>query len=239
MRIFENIWQVGGEGCSSPDDAAIYLVADEDKAVLIDAGTGRGYKQVVANISKCLPAEVSVERLFLTHCHFDHTGGAADLKKEYGLKIIAHKLDACFLEKGDDEVTAASWYNAALSPLDVDYKIGADSETFKIGAVDIKAFHWPGHSPGSIILLMERFGKRIVFGQDVHGPLHPSLLSNRDDYLISLNMIMELEADILCEGHYGVIEGKEEVRRFIAQFVIYLIIILFVQGALFLAPQDF
>ena len=173
----------------------------------------------MANISKCLSSEVSVEQLFLTHCHFDHTGGANNLKKEYGLRVVAHKLDAGFMEKGDNEVTAASWYNAAFSPLDVDYIIKTDTEGFKIGSIDIKAFHWPGHSPGSIILLMERCGKKIVFGQDVHGPLHPSLLSSRDDYLVSLNMLMALEADILCEGHYGVIKGKEDVRRFIAQFV--------------------
>jgi hypothetical protein len=28
-----------------------------------------------------------------------------------------------------------------------------------------------------------------------------------------------LEADVLCEGHYGVIRGSAEVRRFIEQFL--------------------
>jgi hypothetical protein len=30
---------------------------------------------------------------------------------------------------------------------------------------------------------------------------------------------MSLEADILCEGHYGVIKGKNEVRHFIESFM--------------------
>ncbi len=90
---------------------------------------------------------------------------------------------------------------------------------WQVGGTELKAIHWPGHSPGSIILVIEKDGKKIVFGQDVHGQLHPSLLSNREDYLISLNMLMELDADILCEGHYGVIKGKEKVKRFITQFV--------------------
>jgi len=218
MKILENIWQVGGEAFSAAGDAAVYLLADGDKAVLIDAGTGYGHKKVLANISRCLPSSAVIETIFLTHCHFDHTGGAEKLRKEYGLKIIAHELDAGFLEKGDNDVTAASWYNASLSGLTIDHKIKTDKETFKIGGTELKAIHWPGHSPGSIVLLMQKSGKKIVFGQDVHGPLHPSLLSNREEYLISLNMLMGLDADILCEGHYGVIEGKEEVRTFIAQF---------------------
>ena len=69
-----------------------------------------------------------------------------------------------------------------------------------------------------MIRLMER-DEKIFFGLDVQGPLHPSLLSNRDDCLVSLNMLRELETDILCKGHYGVIKGKEEERRFIAQGV--------------------
>jgi hypothetical protein len=28
-----------------------------------------------------------------------------------------------------------------------------------------------------------------------------------------------LDADILCKGHYGVIRGKDEVRRFIRSFL--------------------
>lgn len=219
MQIFENIWQVGGDGLSAPGDAAIYLVSERDRAVLIDAGTGAGHGRLVENISSCLGETTVIDRLFLTHCHFDHTGGAEKLKFQYGLKIVAHELDAAFLESGDPEVTAASWYGSVLAPFTVDHKIGADSETFRINETELQAMHWPGHSPGSIILMLERAGKRIVFGQDVHGPLHPSLLSNREDYLYSLNRLMALEADILCEGHYGVIQGKENVRKFISQFI--------------------
>ena len=204
---------------SASGDAAVYLVADRDRAVLIDAGTGAGHDRVVENISACLPEAASIENLFLTHCHYDHTGGAEKLRESYHLKVIAHEQDAVFLEKGDNTVTAASWYGASLIPFTVDHKINRDTETFRIGETELQTIHWPGHSPGSIILMLERAGKKIVFGQDVHGPLHPSLLSNREDYLFSLNRLKTLEADILCEGHYGIIKGKEEVKRFISQFI--------------------
>ena len=83
----------------------------------------------------------------------------------------------------------------------------------------ITALHTPGHSPGSVVYLTESDGLTILFGQDVHGPLDARLLSNQDDYLRSLKMLMALDADILCEGHYGIIRGKEGVRQFIQSFL--------------------
>jgi hypothetical protein len=35
----------------------------------------------------------------------------------------------------------------------------------------------------------------------------------------SMLKMMDLEADILCEGHFGVIRGKEDVKRFIQSYV--------------------
>jgi hypothetical protein len=59
----------------------------------------------------------------------------------------------------------------------------------------------------------------VLFGQDIHGPLHPSLLSNRSQYRDSLKFLLGLEADILCEGHFGVYKGRENVQIFIRQFL--------------------
>jgi hypothetical protein len=53
----------------------------------------------------------------------------------------------------------------------------------------------------------------------VHGPLAPSLLSNRKEYLHSLRLLISLEADILCEGHYGIYRGKKEAAKFISSFL--------------------
>jgi hypothetical protein len=49
--------------------------------------------------------------------------------------------------------------------------------------------------------------------------LHPSLKSDPLAYQASLRRLMDLEADILCEGHFGVFYGKEEVRDFIRSYL--------------------
>lgn len=219
MKVLENLWQVGGAEFTSVEDAAIYLVRFGPKAALIDAGCGGGHHQLVKNISQVLPPEVEIEYLFLTHCHYDHTGGAEAVRKHYGCRIVAHKLDASFLEDGDSTVTAATWYGARMTPLKIDCHIEKKEETFPIGDGSLIAHHCPGHSPGSVVYLTELGTDLVLFGQDVHGPLDASFQSNRQDYKRSLKFLIGLDADILCEGHFGIYKGKLEVRQFIQTYL--------------------
>jgi glyoxylase-like metal-dependent hydrolase (beta-lactamase superfamily II) len=219
MEIMDNLWQVGGAEFTSVEDAAIYLIRFGAKAALIDAGGGSGHDNLVTNISEVLPPGTEIEYLFLTHCHYDHTGGAAAVKDQYGCRIVAHELDAAYLEDGDSTVTAATWYGSRMNPLKIDHKIKNAKETFQVGSGELTAYHCPGHSPGSVVYLAELVSERILFGQDVHGPLDASFLSNRDDYKRSLKSMIELNADILCEGHFGIYQGKNEVSQFIRTYL--------------------
>jgi len=219
MKIMENLWQVGGAEYTTVEDAAIYLVRFGDKAVLIDSGCGEEHEMLVENISRVLPSEVEIEYLFLTHCHYDHTGGAQKVRERYGCKIVAHELDTVYLENGDNQVTAAAWYDARMNPLKIDCIIKERTATFRIGNGQVIAHHCPGHSPGSVVYLVKFGPVKVLFGQDVHGPLDPSLLSNRADYRNSLNFMLGLDADILCEGHFGIYRGKDTVKEFIGSFL--------------------
>ena len=219
-QILENLWQVGGGEITGGGDAAIYLVRFGDRAALIDAGTGSRHVELKNNIAQCLSGEVSLEYLFLTHCHFDHTGGAEAVRKAFGCKIVAHELDAVYLESGDSEVTAASWYGTRMQPLPVDIRLAGPENRMTVGPGQMTALHWPGHSPGSMVLTAQMAGQHVLFGQDVHGPIHPALLSDMSAYQVSLQNLIDLDADILLEGHYGVLRGKGEVRAFIRSFML-------------------
>ncbi len=166
-----------------------------------------------------LDPSVRLEYLLLTHCHFDHTGGAEAVRDEYGCRIVAHELDAFYLESGDNEVTAASWYGAMLEPLAIDIKLQGEQSTLAVGNGSVTALHWPGHSPGSVVYTTRLDGRLVLFGQDVHGPIHPSLLSDGKQYQASLRKLEALSADLLLEGHFGVFWTKEDVRNFIRSFM--------------------
>ena len=219
MELMENLWQVGGAEYTSVEDAAVYLARFGEKAVLIDAGCGNAPEALFENISEVLPPDVEIEYLLLTHCHYDHTGGAEAVRNRYGCRIAVHELDAAFLENGDSTVTAANWYGARMNPLKIYHKINAKEETFQVGEGKLTAYHCPGHSPGSVVYFAQIDSNRVLFGQDVHGPLEASFLSNREKYIHSLKFMMGLNADVLCEGHFGVYQGNDRVSRFIQSYL--------------------
>jgi len=219
MKILENLWQVGGAEYTTVEDAAVYLVRFGEKAGLIDAGCGNAQEAMFENIAEVLPPEVEIEYLLLTHCHYDHTGGAEAVRNRYGCRIVAHELDAAYLESGDSTVTAANWYGARMTPLKTDHKIKDKEETFQVGRAKLTAYHCPGHSPGYVVYFTHIDSNRVLFGQDVHGPLEASFLSNREKYIRSLKFMMGLNADVLCEGHFGVYQGNDRVSRFIQSYL--------------------
>ena len=219
MHITGEIDQVGGSKLTAPEDAAIYLINFNGHAALVDAGCGRAQPQLLDNIRACGVDPEQIEYLLLTHCHFDHSGGAQALREKLRCRIVAHALEAPFLEQGDNTVTAAAWYGAALTPFPVDRQLSGVREEIVLGGRVIEALHTPGHSPGSVVYTTESDGLKILFAQDVHGPLHPDLLSDTADYRCSLKLLIALEADVLCEGHYGIYRGKPVVEAFIRQFL--------------------
>jgi glyoxylase-like metal-dependent hydrolase (beta-lactamase superfamily II) len=219
MEITPDIHQVGGGGLTSPQDAAVYLIHMDDHAALVDAGAGDGTRGLVENIRDCGVQPEHIEYILVTHCHFDHTGGLKALRDMTGATVVAHELEAPYIEKGNDNVTAAKWYGATMTPCPVDLKISGEGRDIMLGDFPVLAIHAPGHSPGSMVFLMESGSERVLFGQDVHGPLDRSLLSNYDDYQNSLRLLQSLNADILCEGHFGVYRGKEKVAGFIRSFI--------------------
>lgn len=218
QKVTSEIFIVGGDN-SGAGDAAVYLMSTGTGAVLIDAGTGRAGKRVLANIIKTGVDPSTVRYIFLTHCHFDHTGGAAELKRATGARIVAHELDAVYIENADPDVTAASWYGCDMEKTAVDIKIKGVRQEFVVDEKTFEVCHIPGHSPGSCAITVYSDDMLVLFGQDVHGPLHPGLKSDRAFYRKSLEFMASLNADILCEGHYGVFRGKQEVKSFILSFL--------------------
>ena len=176
MKITSEIFQIGGQGYTSPEDAAVYLINFGGHVAMVDAGCGRAQDRLLNNIKSCDIRPEQIESLLITHCHFDHTGGVKALKDILPFQIVAHELEVPFLEQGDNTVTAAKWYGAAIQPFRIDRRLTGARENIDLGGRQIEAIHAPGHSPGSVVYLTESDGQRVLFGQDVHGPINPIIL---------------------------------------------------------------
>jgi glyoxylase-like metal-dependent hydrolase (beta-lactamase superfamily II) len=127
-------------------------------------------------------------------------------------------LDAPPLEKGDPVLTAATWYQTTFPPTPIDLKLNSPEEILRIGEEKIVCLHTPGHTPGSLSVYIDREGKRILFGQDIHGPFLASFDSNITLWRKSMKQLLDLNADILCEGHFGIYKTKKDVRNYILSY---------------------
>lgn len=218
-EVCEGVWAVGGPELSASPDAAVYLVDGGGEAALIDAGTGRGADRIRDNVlATGVPLE-TVRTLVLTHCHVDHTAGVPALLERIPMGVVAHRACAEILEPGGDPRTAADWYGMVNPPVLVDEPFEGALHRIPLGAHELVLHRWPGHSPGSIVATLDIGGQRVLFGQDVHGPIHRQLQSDWSAWQASLRMLLTLEADILCEGHYGVFRGKNAVAAFVHRFI--------------------
>jgi glyoxylase-like metal-dependent hydrolase (beta-lactamase superfamily II) len=218
MEIERGIFLVGGPDHSHPKDACAYLMDGRERAVLIDAGAGDGVTKIAENIARAGVELGKVQYLVLTHCHVDHSGGAPGFQAQ-GVKIVAHQRCAEILAPGGDPRTAADWYGMRLPPINVDVAFEGNEHRIDLGGEDLVCIHIPGHSPGSICAYIDRDGRRVLFGQDVHGPLHPVLESNREQYQQSLKAMLALDADVLCEGHFGIYRPREAVKKYISSYL--------------------
>jgi len=216
-EIIKDIYIVGGPDITDGRDGCIYLI-NLGELILIDTGAGWSVDKIINNISKLGLSSKDLNKVILTHCHIDHIGGVPEIKKRFGSKVYIHKLDAPPLETGDPILTAAKWYQTTFPPTPVDVKFNLPEEVLTIGEQKIICLHTPGHTPGSICIYLDKDGKRILFGQDLHGPLLEEFGSNLEDYGRSTKKLLDLDADILCEGHFGIYMTKKDVKNYILSY---------------------
>ena len=78
-------------------------------------------------------AGLKITRIVLTHGHFDHTGGAAELRDITKAPVFIHA--------GDEPLLSF----APEGHLD-------DGQVFDVGEYKVSVIHTPGHSPGGVCL---------------------------------------------------------------------------------------
>lgn len=153
-----------------PGDVRAYLVEGTDRAVLIDTGCGIGNLKAYVETLTSKPITV-----LLTHGHLDHAPGAAQFDTVYmnledrGIyevhDLIQQRIDyvetTSFAGKYKREDLLPE--NSADAFLDLE-----DGMRFDLGEIHITAYGCPGHTPGSMVFLMEE--DRILLLGDACNP---------------------------------------------------------------------
>ncbi len=216
--VCDRVYIVGGSGFSAPEDAYVYLVDAGSEQVLIDSGVGYGIDRIEDNIRSLGFEPAGVWHIIATHCHIDHIGGLAAWKERYGSKIIAHELDRAGIEGENNSLTAASMYGVDYRPVKVDTLLKGELEQMMLGDLNFNFLHTPGHTPGSISVYIDTKDGRVLFGQDIHGPFSPAWGSDLKQWRASMQKLLALKADVLCEGHAGIYRG-EKIGKYIESYL--------------------
>ncbi|MFX1296617.1 MAG: MBL fold metallo-hydrolase [Promethearchaeota archaeon] len=221
IEIQDGIFLIGGGGLTGGGDCLFYLIRSSKGLILIDCGLGEDIDRLIKNIKKINLDPKDLNALIITHCHIDHIGGAAKLKEKFQLEIYAHKYDVPAIEGEQLEMTGATLYGLDYKPVKVDHLLTVEKgeETLDFGDFKLVCVHAPGHTPGSICIYTDLIKTRVLFAQDVHGPLFDTFGSNVSDFIESLNRLIALKADILCEGHFGIYEPAVEVKKYIESYI--------------------
>lgn len=219
IKICPQVYQVGGANLSHADDCCVYLVESKQECALIDTGAGRGTRQILNNIKKLGFQPGQISYIILTHGHIDHIGGVKELQEQAGAEVVAHQLELDAIENGNSQLTAASWYGVEYQPVQVNRVIKQDGESLAVGDIELEFLHTPGHTPGSISVLCTCTGSKILFGQDIHGPFNREWGSDLKKWRSSMQRLISLNADILCEGHFGIYQPASKVRQYIESYL--------------------
>jgi glyoxylase-like metal-dependent hydrolase (beta-lactamase superfamily II) len=219
VQVAPHVYQVGGNGLSHPNDCCVYLVEGDRESVLIDTGAGQSAALLIDNAQQIGIDIKTIKYIVATHGHIDHIGGLKALQEQLSAQVIAHQLELPAIEQGLPRLTAADWYRTVYQPVKVDIVIKFEQEILEIGGLKFFMLHTPGHTPGGISVYVEIDGLRILFGQDIHGPFNQEWGSDMTRWRNSMNKLLELKADILCEGHFGIYRPNQAVTNYINSYL--------------------
>ncbi len=141
-----------------PVQTTCYVVSSQGRAVIVDPAANATKIIQYLGTKKLIP-----EAILLTHGHFDHIGAVNELAAKYSLPIYAHKSEKEYFDQPEVNLSTMTYQPFVLSE-DLDYHWLADGATLTCLDTQVKIFHVPGHTSGSLCYYFVK--DRMVFTGD-------------------------------------------------------------------------
>ena len=218
MKLAPSLHRLGSSLVNS------YLVEDGGLITIIDAGLPGYWRDLPVELAAMGRSLDDVRAVVLTHGDTDHVGFAERLRRERGIPVFVHELDAD-RARGKVAKPMTGWGPVKFGPL-----LGflaysgrrgglrvpplTDVTTFVDGVtLDVpgapRVIHLPGHTPGSVALHMpsvdavflgDAFTTRSVLTGEAGPRLAPFTLE-RGEALASLSKLDAIAATWVLPGH--------------------------------------
>jgi glyoxylase-like metal-dependent hydrolase (beta-lactamase superfamily II) len=207
----------------------VFLLEDSAGLTLIDAGIRGSGERLLAALRELGRQPGDIRRIIVTHCHPDHAGDLAALKRATGAPALMHPLDAPIVSQGLPQrplTPTPGLLNGILfrlfirpmpfEPAPVEQLVNDGDELPIAGG--LRVIHIPGHCAGQIALHWPQHGG-VLFAADAASHMMGLGLSIGYEDLAegkrSLAKLAGLDFATACFGHGTAIVGgaAEQFRR--------------------------
>ena len=175
--------------------ANCYMVAGEEYAFIIDPAEVDGHLLAFAEQNK----NKKYKYILLTHCHYDHIGGAQMMREIFEAPVVIGSGDKAGLENAD--INLSVLLNKTVVTLKPDITV-CDKDILELGGEHITVIATPGHTEGSVCYKLNNaiFTGDTLFMQTCGRVDFPT--GNAQQMLASLKRLANMEGDYnIYPGH--------------------------------------
>jgi glyoxylase-like metal-dependent hydrolase (beta-lactamase superfamily II) len=213
----------------TPGLIASWLLRSGDECALIEPGPGSCHTALVSGLAGHGLQPSDISKVFLTHIHLDHAGGAGWWAQQ-GAQVYVHAKGAPHVVDPAKLIESATriyggqmqtlWGDILPAPAER-VTVMNDGDHVRVGDLEVEAWDTPGHARHHLAFVTQG----VCFTGDVAGVR----LSDCDylsvaaappqfepaPYIASVNRLLAANLDRLCLAHFGFVEEPgEHLRRY-------------------------
>lgn len=201
------------------------FLLEGDDLTLIDTGIPGSAGKILEAVHSLGKRPQDIDQILLTHCHADHTGSLAALKRETGAPAYMHPLDAALVRRGETmrPVNPAPGLvykiifhlfmkrrgPMKVEPAEIEHELQDGEELSLAGG--LQAIHVPGHCAGQVAFLWPQQGGVLFAGDTATNMIrlgYPPIFEDLAEGQRSLARLAGLDFEVACFGHGKAIVGR-------------------------------
>ncbi len=216
---------------------SVFCYSDGSKSLLMDIGTSDNIDAVFQSLARHGIALESLYGIVLSHYHFDHGGGSAELYKRMksinkNFKIYTNSITKGNLQNSAGHLGGAKTtfgkFIGTMEPIHEDAFCIVELDGFLpvefAGGVRVKLLHTPGHTADHCSPSVVRGDRTLfTFAGEALGTIYTNskMLSTPTsmppnfvykDYISSMDKLRAMNPEMIGFCHFGIISGNEDIN---------------------------
>ncbi len=195
----------------------VFLIESNGRFLLVDTAMRRRQSALLKALKKTGVTPHNLAALILTHTHFDHAQNCALVSETFQVPVIAHESEAAYLKSGDSPLPKGTILPAKLlmrylggfirkinryAPLTEVTAFGPVFDLNPLG-FDGKIIHTPGHSKGSVTVVLEN--EIALTGDSLYGQLpgnvFPAFADDTKLMVTNWKMLLDMGCSVFLPAH--------------------------------------